>query len=87
MRSSNLSIRMEPKTREAVKTIAEATDRSEASVIKAAVVAYVEANAWQVEAISRALEDVRAGTADAEAIDQEDLEARWDDRLARALER
>lgn len=37
------------------------------------------------EAIQRGLEDVRAGTADAQAVDQDDLEARWEDRLARSL--
>ena len=85
MKTPTMTIRIEPELRAAIKALAESTDRSEAGVVKAAVAAYLEANAWQVKAISRALEDVRAGTAAADAIDQETLEALWEDRLARSL--
>lgn len=85
MKSPTMTIRVEPDLRLAIKALATATERTEAGVIKAAVAAYLEANAWQAEAIQRALDDVRAGTAEAQALEQGDLEARWEDRLARAL--
>ena len=85
MKSPTMTIRVEPDLRLAIKALATATERTEAGVIKAAVAAYLEANAWHAEAIQRALDDVRAGTAEAQALEQGDLEARWEDRLARAL--
>jgi len=85
MKAPTMTIRVEPDLRIAIKALAEATERTEAGVIKAAVAAYIEANAWHAEAIQRGLDDVRSGSADAEAIDQSDLEARWEDRLARSL--
>jgi predicted transcriptional regulator len=85
MKAPTMTIRVEPELRHAIKALAEATDRTEAGVVKAAVAAYLEANAWHAEAIQRALDDVRAGTADARALDQDELEARWEDRLARSL--
>ena len=85
MKAPTMTIRVEPDLRHAIKALAEATERTEAGVIKAAVAAYLEANAWHAEAIQRALDDVRVGTAEAQALEQRDLEARWEDRLARAL--
>lgn len=74
MRAPTMTIRVEPELRQAIKALAEATDRSEAGVVKAAVAAYLDANAWQVEAIRRALQDVQSGAAEADALDQEELE-------------
>lgn len=85
MKAPTMTIRVEPELRSAIKALAEATDRTEAGVVKAAVASYLEANAWHAQAIQRALDDVRSGGADAQALDQADLEARWEDRLARSL--
>lgn len=85
MKAPTMTIRIEPELRHAIKALAAATERTEAGVIKAAVAAYLEANAWHAEAIQCALDDVRSGTAEAQAVDQGDLEVRWEDRLARAL--
>ncbi len=85
MKAPTMTIRVEPDLRLAIKALAAATERTEAGVIKAAVAAYLEANAWHAEAIQRALDDVRSGTSEVQALEQSDLEARWEDRLARAL--
>jgi predicted transcriptional regulator len=85
MKAPTMTIRIEPDLRHAIKELAAVTERTEAGVIKAAVAAYLEANAWQAEAVQQALDDIRAGTAEAQALDQSDLEARWEDRLARSL--
>ena len=85
MKAPTMTIRVEKDLRLAIKALAEATERTEAGVVKAAVAAYIEANAWHAEAIQRGLDDVRSGAAEAQALEQSDLEARWEDRLARSL--
>ena len=85
MKAPTMTIRIEQDLRLAIKALAEATERTEAGVVKAAVAAYIEANAWHAEAIKRGIDDVRSGNAEVLALDQSDLEARWEDRLARSL--
>lgn len=70
-----MTIRIEPDLRLAIKALAEATERTEAGVIKADVAAYLEAYAWQAEVIKRGLDDVRSGIAEPQALEQSDLKA------------
>jgi len=65
--------RVKPEVKEALRAMAEDTNRSESFVAAEAITAYVEANAWQVELIRKRL--VEAGEPDAKFVPHEEVEA------------
>ena len=58
------SIRLEDELSNQLDRLAVALDRPKAWVIEQAIRRYVEEQAWQVQAIQEALDDVRSGQAD-----------------------
>ena len=73
--NAHLSVRISPDKREALKTLAQATNRSEAYLVNAAVDAYLDAQSWAADHIRRAVE--YADSPQAEWLAQDELESRW----------
>jgi predicted transcriptional regulator len=61
MPKDTLTVRIEPGTREALDTIAEALDRDRSHVVNEALAAYVEMHRWQLEHIRQGLREAEAG--------------------------
>jgi len=61
MPKETLTVRVEPKTREALDAIAAALERDRSHVVNEALAAYVETHRWQVEHIRQGLREAQAG--------------------------
>lgn len=72
MKTYPVTTRVDGETKGRLQAIAEATDRSEAYLVRAAIESFVDVNAWQVAEIKRGL---KAMESDALAATHEDVEA------------
>lgn len=70
--TSIVTARLDRTLNERLDALARSTQRSKSFLIAEAVAAYVEVNAWQVEGIQQALDEIEAGAA---GVPQEDVEA------------
>lgn len=59
--STTITIRLSQELKERLDRLAEATNRSKSYLAAEAVAAYLDANAWQIEAIRQAVEKADAG--------------------------
>jgi predicted transcriptional regulator len=57
------SVRLDDDTAEKLDRLATSLDRPKAWIIEQAILSYLEEQSWQVQAITEALEEYRAGTA------------------------
>lgn len=60
--SASITARIDEETRERLERLAEATQRSKSWLVAEAVRAYVDEQAWQVEAIRQGLAEAEAGS-------------------------
>ena len=56
-----MTVRIEPRTREALDKIAEALDRDRTYVVKEALESYIDVHHWQIEHIRQGLREADAG--------------------------
>ncbi|ETW99517.1 MAG: hypothetical protein ETSY1_14760 [Candidatus Entotheonella factor] len=63
MPKQNITVRLEPETVKRLDQLAQAMDRDRSWVVCHAIERYVEDEAWQVEAIRKAVEKVKSGKA------------------------
>lgn len=76
MASPVLSFRVEDDLVQQLDQLAEATDRDRQYHLKRALVRYVEAESWQIQAIADGIKDADAGN----LTDLEAVEAKWVNR-------
>lgn len=81
--SEPVTLRLDAATRRRLERLAKATDRTRAALAAEAVKQYIELNEWQIAAIR---EGVRAAE-DGEFIDHARLKAKWERKLAAALDK
>lgn len=60
--SASITARIDEETRDRLERLAEATQRSKSWLVAEAVRAYVDEQAWQVEAIRQGLAEAEAGS-------------------------
>jgi predicted transcriptional regulator len=72
-KSATMTVRLPPEVSEKLEALARDTKRSKSYLASEAIASYVERNAWQIEEISRGLEEARSGTP---GVPHEDVE-RW----------
>ena len=77
-----VTLRLEPELKDRLDRLAKATERSRASLAAEAARQFVELNEWQIAAIE---EGVRAADS-GQFIDHARLKAKWEARLAAALD-
>ena len=70
--TTTISVRLERELRDRLEALARSTRRSKSFLAAEAISAYVAANAWQVEGVQQALDDIERG---AKGVPQEDVEA------------
>jgi predicted transcriptional regulator len=73
------SVRLDDEVASKLERLATSLDRPKAWVIEQAISAYIEEQAWQVEAITEALEEYRAGKS--ELVPHEEVMARMESKL------
>ena len=78
-----VTLRLDLDVRKRLDKLAKATDRSRAALAAEAVRQYVELNEWQIAAIQNGLGDADSGA----SIDHARLKAKWEKRLALALDK
>lgn len=71
--STTLTIRIDDKTKERLERLAEATARSKSYLVTSAINGFIEANEWQIQAITEAVK--KADSPDAKFIDHEEVVA------------
>lgn len=80
--SDPVTLRLDPKTRKRLDKLAKATERSRAALAADAVRQYLDLNEWQIAAIEAGIEDADRGR----MIDHAELKAKWEKKLAAALD-
>jgi RHH-type rel operon transcriptional repressor/antitoxin RelB len=78
-----VTLRLDAATRKRLDKLAKATERSRAALAAEAVRQYVELNEWQIAAIQEGLREAEAG----QFIDHARLKAKWEKKLAAALDK
>ncbi len=78
-----VSLRLDPAIRKRLDELARVTERSRASIAAEAVKQYVDLQEWQISAIQKGVEQANRG----EFIDHAKLKAKWEKRLATALDK
>jgi predicted transcriptional regulator len=73
------SVRLDDEVASKLDRLATSLDRSKAWIIEQAITTYIEEQAWQIEAITDALEEYRAGRS--ELVPHEDVMARLESKL------
>ncbi len=81
--SEPVTLRLDATTRRRLERLAKATDRSRSALAAEAVKQYVELNEWQIAAIREGLREAERG----EFIDHARLKAKWERKLAAALDK
>ena len=61
MRTSTVSAKLDPKVAKKLELLVKATDRSKSYLVAEAIEAYVEDQAWQIEAIKEGIEEADKG--------------------------
>lgn len=78
-----VSLRLEPEIRKRLDNLAIATERSRASIAAEAVKQYIDLQEWQIAAIQKGVDEANRG----EFIDHAKLKAKWEKRLAVAMDK
>jgi predicted transcriptional regulator len=81
--STTLTVRIDKQTRRQLEKLARATGRSKAFLTHHALKTYLEAQAWQIEAIHEGLRQADAG----ELVEHTAVKRKWEKKLARAMDR
>lgn len=77
-----VTLRLDRATRKRLDRLARATERSRAALAADAVRQYLELNEWQIAAIEAGVREANRG----QFIDHARLKAKWEKRLAAALD-
>ena len=80
--SEPVTLRLDSATRKRLERLAKATERSRAALAADAVRQYLDLNEWQIAAIQAGVREADRGR----LIDHRKLKARWEKRLAAALD-
>jgi RHH-type transcriptional regulator, rel operon repressor / antitoxin RelB len=78
-----VSLRLDPDIRKRLDALAEATERSRSALAAEAVRQYIDTQEWQIAAIKKGIEAADKG----ELLDHAKLKAKWEKRLASALDK
>lgn len=81
--SDPLTLRLERRIKTRLDRLAKATDRSRAWLAAEAVKHYLELNEWQITAIREGVREAEKGR----FVSHERLKAKWEKRLAAALDK
>ena len=77
-----VSFRLPPDTKQRMEQLAKITKRSKTFLLEEAITQYLELNEWQLESISRGLEDLDAGR----VTPHDDMIAEWEAKVARSMD-
>ena len=80
--SEPVTLRLDSATRRRLERLAKATERSRAALAADAVRQYLDLNEWQIAAIQAGVREADRGR----LIDHRKLKAKWEKRLAAALD-
>ena len=80
--SEPVTLRLDSATRKRLERLAKATERSRAALAADAVRQYLDLNEWQIAAIQAGVREADRGR----LIDHRKLKAKWEKRLAAALD-
>lgn len=80
--SEPVTLRLDSKTRRRLDRLAKATERSRAALAADAVRQYLDLNEWQIAAIEAGVREANRGR----MIDHARLKAKWEKKLAAALD-
>ena len=78
-----VTLRLDSATRKRLDKLAKATERSRAALAADAVIQYLDLNEWQISAIEAGVSQANKG----QFIDHALLKAKWEKRLAAALDK
>ena len=78
-----VTLRLDSATRKRLDKLAKATERSRAALAADAVIQYLDLNEWQISAIEAGVSQANKG----QFIDHARLKAKWEKRLAAALDK
>jgi RHH-type transcriptional regulator, rel operon repressor / antitoxin RelB len=78
-----VTLRLDAATKKRLDKLAKATERSRAALAADAVTQYLDLNEWQIAAIQEGVREADKG----EFIDHARLKAKWDKKLAAALDK
>jgi len=81
--SDPVTLRLDPETRKRLDKLAQATERSRAALAADAVRQYLDLNEWQIAAIEAGVKEANRGR----LIDHAKLKAKWERKLAAALDK
>jgi predicted transcriptional regulator len=81
--SDPVTLRLDPETRKRLDKLAQATERSRAALAADAVRQYLDLNEWQIAAIEAGVKEANRG----QLIDHARLKAKWEKKLAAALDK
>ena len=81
--SEPVTLRLDAATRKRLDRLSKATDRSRAALAAEAVRQFVELNEWQIAAIGEGVREADRGR----FIDHAKLKAKWEKKLAAALDK
>ena len=80
LKAASVTVRVKPSTKTRLEALAHATRRSKSYVIEEALEQYLELNEWQIEGITKALEE--ADKPDAIFVDHDEVRASWEKKVA-----
>jgi RHH-type rel operon transcriptional repressor/antitoxin RelB len=80
--SEPVTLRLDPATRKRLEKLAKATERSRAALAAEAVRQYLDLNEWQIAAIQAGVQEANRGR----LIDHGELKAKWEKKLAAAVD-
>ncbi len=80
--SEPVTLRLDAATRKRLDRLAKATERSRAALAADAVRQYLDLNEWQIAAIQEGVRDANRG----QLIDHAKLKAKWEKKLAAAVD-
>lgn len=80
LKTSSLTVRVKPETRDRLDQLAHVTRRSKSFVIEEALEQYLAVNEWQIPGIQEALE--AADSAGADFVEHDAVLSRWEAKVA-----
>jgi RHH-type transcriptional regulator, rel operon repressor / antitoxin RelB len=80
-KTSNITVRVKPVTKQRLEALANAVNRSKSYVIEEALEQYLDVNEWQIQGIVQALAE--ADSPEAVFVDHDEVLARWEAKIAR----
>ena len=81
LKAASVTVRVKPTTKTRLEVLAHATRRSKSYLIEEALEQYLDVNEWQIDGITRAVAE--ADGPDAVFVDQDEVLARWEKKIAR----